>query len=113
MLQFEGFDIEEDLQMNEDLLKTFFLVRGVKFPSLKYNNKTDALTVYEGKLQGAIEFHHNRLQREEDARTGLIVGREDVWPFAILLFIGNQMLRSADRDVKNLFDDYHRRGLMS
>ncbi len=111
--QFEGFDFEEGMKMDENLLKTFLLVRGVTFPSLKYNNKTDSLTVHEGKLQGAIELFHNRLQREEDAKTGLIVGAEDVWPFSVLLFICSQVFRSADKDLKRLFDDHYRRGLMS
>ena len=41
MPHFEGFDFEEGMRLNEDLLMSFLLVRGISFPSLKYNNRTD------------------------------------------------------------------------
>ena len=36
MPQFEGFDFEKEMDINGEFLKSFFLVRGVRFPSLKY-----------------------------------------------------------------------------
>src|SRR3989338_11517731 len=57
MPQFEGFEFEESLHMNEELLKSFFLVRGVSFPSMKYNNKVDSLDVFEGCLPKALEHY--------------------------------------------------------
>ena len=113
MPQFEGFEFEESLQMNEEILKSFFLVRGVSFPSMKYNNKTDALDVFEGRLAAAREHYGNRMQREENVNAGLITGGEDIWQFSILVFICDQVAKSADGDFKKLFDDYKHRGRLS
>ena len=113
MPQFEGFEFEEEMQMNEDILKNFFLVRGVSFPSMKYNNKVDALDVFEGRLPKAREHFGNRLARQEDVNTGLIVGHEDIWQFSVLVFICDQVAKSADGDFRKLFDDYKYRGRLS
>lgn len=113
MPQFEGFDFEENLGMNEELLKSFFLVRGVSFPSMKYNNKVDSLDLFEGRLPKAIEHYGNRLQREEDVNTGLIIGGEAIWQFSVLVFICGQVAKSAGGDFKRLYDDYERRGRLS
>ena len=113
MPQFEGFEFEESLQMNEDILKSFFLVRGVSFPSMKYNNKTDSLDVFEGRLPKALEHYGNQLQREENVNAGLITGGEEIWQFSILVFICDQVAKSANGDFKKLFDDYKHRGRLS
>ena len=113
MPHFEGFDFESEMQINEDFLASFFLVRGVHFPSLKFNNKIDASNVYQGGLSDAIKHHKNQLQQNENVHTGLITGPSDCWQFSVLIFIGSQMTRSAEGDFKKIFQDYHRRGLMS
>ena len=113
MPQFEGFEFEESLQMNEEILKSFFLVRGVSFPSMKYNNKVDSLDIFEGRLPKALGHHGNRLEREENVHTGLITGSEDIWQFSVLVFICDQVAKSADGDFRKLFEDYKRKGRMS
>ncbi|MCM8775914.1 MAG: hypothetical protein NC930_06155 [Candidatus Omnitrophica bacterium] len=102
--QFFGFDSEEE-KFDYDALTNFFLVRGVRFPSLKYNNKTHSLDIREGKLKDAIEFYLHELQKQENTTTGLIVGPEDSWQFSILIFICYQASRSADNDIRKLLDD--------
>ena len=111
--QFEGFDFEEKLHLNPDLLTSFLLVRGVSFPSLKYNNKTDSIDIYEGRLKTAIEHYTSTLQREENVHTGLIAGTDDCWQLSVLIFICGQVAKSSEGDLKKLFDDYYRKGLMS
>ncbi len=108
---FEGFEFEEGMQVNPDMLMNFLLVRGITFPSLKYNNKTDSLDVYEGKLSAAISHHVSLLQKAEDVHTGLMAGTEDTWQFAVLIFIGGQVAKQVEGDLKSLFEDYKRRGL--
>ena len=110
---FEGFEFEEAMHLNEEILKSFLLVRGVTLPSMKYNNKTSSLDVFEGRLPSAREHYGNRLQREENVNAGLITGHEDIWQFAILVFICDQVAKSADGDFRRLFEDYKRRGRMS
>src|SRR3989338_6859318 len=105
MPHFEGFDFEEEMDINEDLLTSFLLVRGVTFPSMKFNNKTlGSLEIYKGRLSDAIEHHKNRLHAEENVHTGLVMGREDVCQFSVLIFIASQITRSASSDLKKLFD---------
>ncbi len=113
MPQFEGFEFEESLHMNEEILKSFFLVRGVSFPSMKYNNKTDSLDVFGGCLPAAREHYGNRLQREENVNAGLITGSEELWQLSVLVFVCDQVVKSADGDFKKLYDDIRHRGRLS
>jgi hypothetical protein len=103
--QFEGFDFEEKMGLNEDFLKTFFLVRGVSFPSMKYRNLC-SLEVFEGTLAAAIERHSAELARAENTATGLVAGRDDLWPLGVLIFVAGQAIRSAPGDLRRLSDDY-------
>lgn len=110
---FEGFEFEDQTRLNEDFLTSFFLVRGVSFPSLKFNNKTGSLDVYEGGLSRAISHYSRALQENENVHTGLITGTEDSWQFSVLIFIASQASRTAETDVRKLLEDYRRKGLMS
>jgi len=107
--QFEGFDFEKELHFNENTITNFFLVRGVKFPSLKYNNQTYSLDIYEGRLDKAMKHFSDQLQRKEDVHSGLIVGPEDCWQFSLLIFICSMVIKSADGDIKNILEDLRRK----
>jgi len=107
--QFEGFDFEKELHFNENTMMNFFLVRGVKFPSLKYNNQTYSLDIYEGRLDKAMKHFSDQLQREEDVHSGLIVGPEDCWQFSLLIFICSMVIKSADGDIKNILEDLRKK----
>ncbi len=104
--QFDGFDFEKAMGVNEDFLKTFFLVRGVRFPSVKFNNKDSKQEFYEGRLSTALDHYRVQLQRGEDVHTGLIRGRDDCWPFAVLIFVCSQAARSAENDLRRLAEDF-------
>jgi hypothetical protein len=112
MPQFDGFKFEEEMAMDEDLLKSFFLVRGIRFPSMKYGN-TITLDVFEGALPKATEHYANLFARSEDTQTGLLTGPEETWPLSVLLFVCGQAAKCAESDVRRIFDDAERRGLMS
>src|SRR6185436_16100318 len=94
MPQFDGFDFEEEMHLDEDLMKTFFLVRGIQFPSFKYNNKTSSIDIHEGKLPAAVDFYSKKLAQEEDVRSGLVIGPEDCWQFSVIIFVCGQVSRS-------------------
>ncbi len=102
---FEGFDFEKDMKFGENTLTNFFLVRGVSFPSMKYNNVTSSLEVQEGALSKAVEDHKEALQRHENVNTGLIVGPEDCWQFSVLIFVAGQVMRAAEGDFRRLLED--------
>jgi hypothetical protein len=107
--RFEGFDFENESDINEDMVANFLIVRGIRFPSLKYNNRTYSLDIFEGRLKKAIESYQDKLQREEDVATGLIVGPEDCWQFSVLIFVCTQVIRSADGDIRKLLDEFKKR----
>lgn len=106
---FEGFEFDEDMQVSDESVINFLLVRGIRFPSYKYNNLTRSLDVFEGSLSKAIDGFADKLERKEDVRTGLVAGPEDCWQFSILIFICAMVGRSADRDIKNLLDEMRKK----
>ena len=107
--QLEGFESEHGANFDQNSLTTFLLVRGVRFPSFKYNNKTYSLDVREGRLKAAIEKFSRKLEREENVNSGLIVGPEDCWQLSILIFVCRQVVKSADQDIQKLLDEYKKR----
>ena len=107
--QFEGFEFEKEDYSDDNSIINFLLVRGVSFPSLKYNNKTLSLDIHEGRLNQAITHYLQQLQQEENVSTGLITGPEDCWQFSVLIFIGSQIVRNADTDIRKLLEKYKKR----
>ncbi len=102
--QLDGFDFEDALKFQQDMIINFLLVRGIGLPSFRYNNKTCSLDIFEGRLSKAIEKYTHELQKEENVTSGLIIGPEDSWQFSVLIFVCMQILRSADNDIKNLMN---------
>ena len=107
--QFGGFDFEKEFNFGQDMVINFFLVRGVTFPSMKYDNKTSALDIYDGHIEKAVAYYSDMLLRREDVHSGLIVGPEDCWQFSVLLFICTQVAKSANSDIKRLLEEFRRK----
>jgi len=107
--RFDGFDLDKEKKRAEDLISNFLLVRGIKLPSLKYNNVTYSVDVFEGELKRAIDKYRNMLQKEENVSSGLIVGPEECWQFSLLIFVSSQVVKSADGDIKRLMEDYRKK----
>ncbi len=105
--KFEGFDFTE--QEKEAALVDFLLVRGVSLPSLRYNNKTHSLDIFEDKLKTAIGHYKELLLGQEDVHTGLIVGPEDCWQYSLLIFICTQIARNADTDIRKLLEKFKKK----
>ena len=106
--QLDGFDFRDASRQHQEMINNFFLVRGIEFPSLKYNNKTYSLDIFEGRLSRAIEKYTQELQKEENVTSGLIIGPEDCWQFSVLIFICTQIVRSADNDIKSFINRWNR-----
>ena len=105
---FEGFEEDEKSAWNENAVMQFFLVRGVRFPSFKYNNKTHSVDVWEGSLSRAAQHYLQELQQKENLTDGLLLGPEDCWQFSLLIFIAGQSARQAEGDFKSLWDRFLR-----
>ncbi|MDA9101321.1 hypothetical protein N9K06_01450 [Omnitrophica bacterium] len=110
--QFEGFESPQTGEpFNPDIVTQFLMVRGIRFPSMKYNNRTYLVDVREGKLQSAIDHYAKQLQRQENLTTGLVIGPEDCWQFSMLIFICGLIQRTAESDIQKLLDEYRRKEL--
>ncbi len=107
--QFEGFDSDDVPVLDSDAMVNYLLVRGVSLPSLRYNNKTSSLDVFEGKVDEAIKYYGNQMQSQENTTAGLLVGPEDVWPFSLLIFISGQIVRNSSTDMRRLLDRWQQR----
>jgi hypothetical protein len=108
--QFSGFEFEAaEKSFDETSFINFLIVRGISLPSLRYDNKTSSLDVYEGKLSDAVKHYERDLQQTEDVRTGLLAGPEDCWQFSILIFICSQIVKNADQDIRRLLEEYHKK----
>lgn len=106
--QLEGFNFQKDIGETDNSVLSFLLVRGITLPSLKYNNQTYSLDVFEGDVRRAVSYFANQLEREEDVATGLLLGHEDVWQFSVLIFICSQIARNTEADLRRLMEDYRR-----
>jgi len=103
---FEDFEFEENLNVSEETVKTFFLVRGISFPSLRFKHETSKIDVYEDSLEKAKEHFKEELERAEDIHAGLIVGLADCWQFSIIIYAGMLMAKSAPSDLKKFEEKF-------
>ena len=62
--QFQGFELEHELKLSEDALINFLLLRGVRFPSMRYRHQLSSLDVREGSLQQANAHFQDQLSRQ-------------------------------------------------
>ena len=109
--QFDGFEFggsesEDDEKGLPTSIANFFLVRGITIPSYHYNNKTSSLDVFEGRLTKAIAYYRDKLQQEENVRTGLVIGPEECWQFSVLLYNCTQVVKNADHDIERLMKEF-------
>ena len=103
--QLQGFELDEN-NINQDSLVNFLYVRGINMPSLRYNNRTHRLDIFEGSLTEAVRQYNTQLQHQENINTGLLTGPEDVWQFSLLIFVCSQIMRNAETDIRRLLEDY-------
>jgi len=106
--QFSGFESDQ-AEFQPDLFTNLLLVRGISLPSLKYNNTTLKIDVIDGKLSGAVKKHRDRLIREENLDTSLLVGPENCWQMSLVIFVAHLVARCAHGDVKRLFETFRRK----
>jgi len=106
MPQFEGFEFEKDYRVNADMVRMFLLVRGISFPSLKYEHEISKLDIYEGQLEKAKTHFKQELERREDVETGLIIGPEDCWQFSLLIYVGLLISKSLPSDLRRLWERF-------
>ena len=104
--QLMGFDFEKDTGVSDNSIVNFLLIRGIALPSLRYDNRTMTLDIYEGSMSECIRHYQDSLQRVENTTTGLIRAPEDAWQFSLLIFVCSQIIRNADMDIRAMLRKY-------
>lgn len=102
--QFEGFDFEQ-LEANENSIQTLMYVRGVRLPSVKLKN-VQGHQLYDGPVDEALAQYGRDLARSEDIETGLLTGRENVWPFALLFYVSLLIVKNLPKDIERLLEEF-------
>lgn len=102
--QFDGFDFEEELGLSQELVQTFFLMRGIRFPSLKYNNTVSDLDLSEDTLSQTIAKHKKEMEQKENTSTALVVGPEECWQLSMLIYMASLAGRCAKTDIMSLLE---------
>jgi len=106
---FEGFGFDKDFGVNNELVKSFLLVRGVSLPSLEFTNELAGMDLYEGSLDNAAEYFFDQFERTEDVDTSLICGPEACYQMSVLIFVATMIAQSVPTDLQKLMRDYHKK----
>ncbi|MBF0477960.1 MAG: hypothetical protein HQL26_00605 [Candidatus Omnitrophica bacterium] len=106
--QFNGFEFEKDLSVNQNSFVNFLIVRGISMPSFLYDNQAGSLDICEISLSKAIKDQLTALQQKEDVMTGLIAGPSDCWQMSLIIFICTQILRNTETDFRHLLEQYRK-----
>lgn len=106
---FEGFeDFWEEFADGEPVVA---LARRISMPPSKYINKTEGVPKREsGPMARVVDDVMNRLDSDNDVRTGVITAPEEVWGLSVLLYVGSQVARSAQSNVHEHFEHMRYRG---
>lgn len=102
--QFEGFDFNQ-IEADENSIQTLMYVRGIRLPSVKLKN-VQTHQLFDGTVDEAIAEYGRDLARTEDVATGLIMGEEAVWPFALLFYVSLLIAKNLPKDIERLLDEF-------
>jgi hypothetical protein len=108
--QLEGFGFDKDHGVNNEMVKTFLLIRGVTLPSFEFTNEIAGMDLYEGSLDYAIEHYLDEFEKAEDIDTSLVSGPGEYYQFSVLVFIAAMVGRSASSDLDKLMKDLRNKG---
>ena len=106
--QFQGFKFADEETFNPDAMINFLMIRGISMPSMKYKNETYSVDVHEDEIERAVAYYKDYLQRREDVQTGLVVCPDECWQFSLLLFIGMQVAKNTEFDIRQLIEKHRK-----
>ena len=78
--------------------------RRVELPPARYVNTPAGAGLEPGGVEEVIGRVRERLDREHDIRTGVLVTPEATWALGVLLYVGAQMTRSAPSNLAEHFE---------
>lgn len=101
---FEGFDDKEHPGLTDEGLASFFYVRGISFPSLKYKNESYELDLFEGSLAQAEKNFLSHVRMREDIATAIMIGADTSWQFSAILTACQMIDAHIDDDLKAILN---------
>jgi len=101
---FEGFESSNKDMLDSSIL-IFLLLRGVSFPSLKYQNNVYSLDIDNASLIEVAKRNKRELQRLEDVKTGLIIGPDDCWHYSLVIYVAALASKSASNDIEKYLEN--------
>ncbi len=107
MFSFEGFEELREMFESEPFVA---LARRISIPPSKYVNTTGATERRRGPMAEELQRIVSRLENDNDVRTGVISAPEGVWSLSVLLYVGNQVAKSAQSNVEEHFEHMRLRG---
>jgi hypothetical protein len=105
---FEGFELSSR-DISDSSILNFLLLRGINFPSLKYQNSVYSLDIDSSSLSDVVKKSKRELQMSEDVKAGLIVGPDDCWQYSLIVYVAALASKSASNDIKKYLDDLKER----
>lgn len=102
MPTFEGFDSEGQAGIQGEELRSFFFVRGIKFPNLAYKNESYEIDLFEGPLAKAEKNFVDQVRSKENISTGICIGKDTSWQFSVLLMGCHMIDMHIDTDLQEI-----------
>ncbi len=102
--ELRNFKFKETTDYNDEIIKSFLLIRGVQLPSMKYSNTELKLEVVEKSVEQVVKEYQELFQRKEDTETGLVISIPDVWQFSLIIYLASVIAKSADNDIRNFLE---------
>lgn len=98
VFSFEGFEeMWEQFAQDEPVAA---LARRISMPPSKYVNTAHSQAREQGSVSETVQRVVNRLENDNDYRTGVIEAPDVVWGLSVLLYVGSQVARSAQSNVQ-------------
>ena len=107
MFSFEGFEELKEMFEDEPFVA---LARRISIPPSKYVNKAESTERAPAPMSEVIQRVVNKLENDNDVRTGVISAPDQVWSLSVLLYVGSQVARSAQSNVQEHFEHMRLRG---
>ena len=90
--------------MTDEDIKYILLSRRIVLPSLRYRNTEADMNVESMSVDDKINQICNMLDRRSDTVTGVIRGEGKFFPFPLLIYVGNMILRSSGDNLTELLE---------
>jgi len=89
----------EDESEGENSALMVFLARRIAIPAADYVNECKPARREPGPLDSAAARAMERLDNDNDIRTGVLTVPDPLWNLGVLIYVGSQVARSAPSNV--------------